>query len=119
MRDCGHRCCHIRTNGYHRHVDAPATCPHCARATLLADTGPPAGESVVLARIVSDVLARVAPEIPGLPAGAELAELVTGHALAVFAAGLVDPELHGLGERERRAVLAARVGLALAFPQGA
>jgi hypothetical protein len=27
--DCGHRCCHIRTNGYHVHAsDAPA-CDRC------------------------------------------------------------------------------------------
>jgi hypothetical protein len=74
------------------------------------------GESVVLGRIVADVVARVAPQIPGLPADAELSELVASHALAVYAAGLVDPDVQVLAERERRTVLAARVGLALAFP---
>jgi hypothetical protein len=82
----------------------------------------PAGdgsESVVLGRIVADVVARVAPQISGLPDDVELTELVASHALAVYAAGLVDPDVQTLGERERRTVLAARVGLALAFPGGA
>jgi hypothetical protein len=76
-------------------------------------------ESHVLGRIVADVVARVAPEIPGLPTDAALTELVASHALAVYAAGLVDPDVQGLDERDRRTVLAARVGLALAFPASA
>jgi hypothetical protein len=73
-------------------------------------------ESHVLGRIVADVLARIAPQIPGLPDGTELTELVASHALAVYAGGLVDPAVQALDERDRRSVLAARVGLALAFP---
>ena len=118
MSDCGHQCCEIPYNGYHAHTGPPSSCRHCA---VTADT--PAmssgAESVVLGRIVADVVARVAPQIPGLPADAELSELVASHALAVYAAGLVDPDVQVLAERERRTVLAARVGLALAFPVSA
>jgi hypothetical protein len=106
---CGHRCCTIADNAYHRHLDPPPTCPQCARAYHQNESG-------LLGRIVNDVLIRVAPEIPGLPTGAELAELVASHALAVYAAALVDPDVRALDERSRRTVLAARVGLALAFP---
>ena len=118
MSDCGHQCCEIPSNGYHAHTGPPSSCRHCATVGPTADRGP-RGESVVLGRIVADVVARVAPQIPGLPADAELSELVASHALAVYAAGLVDPDVQVLAERERRTVLAARVGLALAFPVGA
>jgi hypothetical protein len=128
MDGCGHRCCEIPFNGYHTHAGRPSTCSRCdlARehgAQLAAGhpngtPTPSSHESHVLGRMVADVLARIAPQIPGLPAGTELTELVSSHALAVYAGSIVDPELQHLDERERRSVLAARVGLALAFPHG-
>ena len=60
----------------------------------------------------------VAPEIPGLPEDGELVHLVVCVTLAVYAAAIVDPEVHALDAGERRTVLVARVGLALAFPDG-
>jgi hypothetical protein len=27
--DCGHRCCHIRSNGYHVHASEPCDCDRC------------------------------------------------------------------------------------------
>jgi hypothetical protein len=27
--DCGHRCCHIRSNGYHTHANEPLQCERC------------------------------------------------------------------------------------------
>jgi hypothetical protein len=79
----------------------------------------PGAESAELGRLVADVVARVVPELPGLPAAAELTELVASQALAVYAAGLVDPALQMLHERDRRTALAGRVGLAIAFPDSA
>ena len=58
----------------------------------------------------------MAPQIPGLPNGRGLTDLVTTHALAVYADGLVDENLRGLSDRDRRTVLAGRVGLRLGFP---
>jgi hypothetical protein len=118
MSHCGHQCCEIPSNGYHAHTEPPSSCGRCGDAGDSAvDAGPGQGrESAVLGRLVADVVARVAPQIPGLPAETELTEIVASHALAVYAAGLVDPDLQILGERDRRTVLAARVGLALAFP---
>jgi hypothetical protein len=144
MSDCGHLCCEIPSNSYHAHIGPPSICQQCASAsaTVSASPGSASGpepavigadvaadrgaavvgtrsESHVLGRIVADVVARVVPQIPGLPVETELTELVASHALAVYAAGLVDPDVQVLGERERRTVLAARVGLALAFPVSA
>jgi hypothetical protein len=134
MNGCGHRCCEIPSNSYHTHLGSPAACPRCAHEPLPGPVSPfapppPAAppapgdegdgasaEGYLLGHIVSDVLARLAPEIPGLPSGDELAELVTSHALALYAAGIVEPGLQSLSERERHTVLASRVGLALAFP---
>ena len=28
--DCGHHCCHIRTNGYHVYASDPGECDRCA-----------------------------------------------------------------------------------------
>ena len=131
MSGCGHRCCEIPSNSYHTHTGPPAVCGRCASAidpvagSACADqTGaaggeqaePGAPESYLLGRIVADVVARVVPQIPGLPSGTELTELVASHALAVYASGLVEPEIQSLDDRDRRSVLAARVGMALAFP---
>ena len=27
--DCGHHCCHIRTNSYHVHAQEPGSCDRC------------------------------------------------------------------------------------------
>jgi hypothetical protein len=134
MDGCGHRCCEIPSNSYHTHLGTPSTCARCAHEPGTGPVSafaspPPAGppavsddgegpspESYLLGRIVADVLARLAPEIPGLPAGDELSELVASHALALYAAGIVEPDLQSLSERERHTVLTSRVGLALAFP---
>jgi hypothetical protein len=122
MSHCGHQCCEIPSNGYHAHIEPPATCPRCGGtgSTVVSRSRPssagPANESAVVGRIVADVVARVAPEIPGLPRDGELAGMVASHALAAYAAGLIDPDVQVLDEREQRTVLAGRVGLALAFP---
>jgi hypothetical protein len=131
MDGCGHRCCEIPHNGYHTHTGRPSGCTRCATAPGTVGTGtlpdaatrpatdadrPHGYESHVLGRIVADVLARIAPQIPGLPGGTELTELVSSHALAVYASSLIDPDVQTLDEREQRTVLATRVGLALAFP---
>jgi hypothetical protein len=71
---------------------------------------------VPLGRIVAEVVARVAPEIPGLPAASQLADLVARHSLAVYSDALADPEVLGLSEEDQTTVLAGRVGIALAFP---
>lgn len=111
MRDCGHRCCAIRANAYHAHVDPPGGCDRCARATER--------DRQMLAEVITSVITRVAPEIPGLPTGADLTELVTGQTVATYARALTEPAVQGLSERERRTVLAGRVGVALAALAGA
>jgi hypothetical protein len=139
MNGCGHRCCEIPSNSYHTHLGEPSGCGRCAdrpeppaahepepevTMPVPAVVEPPPGddgenasrESYLLGRVVADVLTRVAPQIPGLPTGTELNELVASHALALYASGIVEPDLQNLDERERRTVLATRVGLALAFP---
>jgi hypothetical protein len=103
---CGHRCCEIADNAYHAHLDTPESCPRCGL------TGAP----VPLGRVVAEVVTRVAPEIPGLPASGELAELVARLSLSVHAEGLTDPEVLRLAEVDQTTVLAGRVGIALAFP---
>jgi hypothetical protein len=51
--DCGHHCCHIRTNGYHVHASEPAECDRCdsgvwPRVATLTDqlVGHASGQSV-------------------------------------------------------------------------
>jgi hypothetical protein len=113
VSDCGHQCCEISGNGYHRHIRPPADCRRCASAPEVAAAD---DERVAVARIVADVVGQVAPQIPGLPPGAELARLVAREALTIYAAAAIDPDVQALGERDQRSVLAGRVGLALAFP---
>lgn len=109
--NCGHQCCEIPSNRYHTHAGPPAHCPRCAR------TGGHEGPvTVTLGRILADVLARVAPQIPGLPTDEELTDLVASHTMTVYATGLIDPDVQRLDEREQRTVLAGRVGMELAFP---
>jgi hypothetical protein len=66
--DCGHACCHIRTNGYHVHAHEPSECERCASdvwpriAALTAElighgTGAPLRPVVVAGRD--------APSVPG------------------------------------------------------
>jgi hypothetical protein len=112
VSDCGHRCCEISANGYHKHIRPPEECGRCAGTTGVAAAGP--GEAI--ARIVADVVGQVAPQIPGLPPRAELAALVVREAHTIYAAAAIDPDVQALGERDQRSVLAGRVGLALAFP---
>jgi hypothetical protein len=109
--NCGHRCCAIRDNPYHRHADPPSGCERCAALgdPVVAD------EHVDLAELVAEVLAHVVPQIPGLPSGIELAERVCAETRAVHAAAAGDPLLAGLNLEEQRTVLAGRVALALAF----
>ena len=35
--DCGHPHCEMRTNGYHSHLDPPATCPLCPCPQVVLD----------------------------------------------------------------------------------
>lgn len=110
---CGHICCQIRANPYHRHHDTPETCPRCAaidRAETEAATG------VTLGRLVGSVFAHIAPEIPGLPEGDALAEAVASACLRVYGESHHDPAIAALSPAEHRHVLAGRVGLLLAFP---
>lgn len=111
MSFCHHACCAIPDNGYHRHAEPPVTCPRCARAR-------PDAETPLLGAVMASVMSRVVPHIPGLPGGAALANLVTRQSLATYTQARDDPEVQALGDRERRTVLAGRVGLALAFPCG-
>jgi hypothetical protein len=111
VNDCGHRCCRIAGNAYHSHVEPPTTCPRCA-----ALVPPEEADVAGLAHLVADVVANVAPQIPGLPGGPTLAELVGEHALAVFRSALAEPTLQVMPRAERRTVLAGRVALVLAFP---
>jgi hypothetical protein len=120
MGHCGHRCCRIPFNGYHAHVTPPASCPGCATGASLNLPSPPDGlaagdcrETTELGQMVADVLAQVVPDDSD-PRGAQLAEIVANHALAVYASGLVDPDIQCLGDQDRRAVLTARVGHAVA-----
>jgi hypothetical protein len=103
---CGHRCCEIADNAYHAHLEPPEVCARCGLM----------GSSVPLGRIVAEVVSRVAPEIPGLPVSAELAELVARLSLTVYAEAVADPEVLRLAEDDQTTVLAGRVGIALAFP---
>jgi hypothetical protein len=62
---------------------------------------------------------RVAPEIPGLPTDPRaLLDHVIDLTTEVHRRARADPEIQRLSPRRRRTVLAARVGLALAFPDG-
>jgi hypothetical protein len=108
-RTCEHSCCSIRGNPYHLHERPPERCLGCSAAD-----GEPSGE-VSLGELVAEVVARVAPEIPGLPTGRELVEQITAETRAVHAAAAADPVLAGVPAAERHTVLAGRVGLALAF----
>jgi hypothetical protein len=88
MTDCGHTCCAISANRYHAHNAEPDACEHC-----------------------------VAPEIPGLPTDPDrLLDHVIELTASVHEASRADPAIQRLSPRWRRTVLAARVGLALAFP---
>jgi hypothetical protein len=119
VNHCGHRCCEITGNAYHSHVEPPATCPRCAaRPSGPGDVPPPpeGSDLVSLGHLVADVVTNVAPEIPGLPGGSALAQLVGDSALSVYRAALSEPTLQVLPRAERQIVLAGRVGLALAFP---
>ena len=86
--DCGHPCCAIATQRLPRPPGAAGLCRRCASAAIAA--GEPV-ESVILGRMVASVITHVAPQIPGLPEGQELAELVASKALQIYADGLVDP----------------------------
>jgi hypothetical protein len=117
VRHCGHRCCAITANAYHVHADPPLSCTRCAAVPPGADpAADEAAEVMSLAQLVADVVAQVAPQIPDLPTGAALAELVGAVALHVHRNADEDDGLHGLDPDERSLVLAGRVGLALAFP---
>lgn len=117
VADCGHRCCRIRANAYHVHPRSPERCQPC-RAAAAREPEPRTPVVTVedLALVVESVLTRVAPEVPGLPTGATLTELVSASALDHWVAALDDPDLIGTDRRERRRILAGRVGVALAFP---
>ena len=88
----------------------------CGACTGAAVPTGDAHELVTLSRLVVDVVSRVAPQITGLPAEPEWSELVASTSSAVYQAALVDPDVQRLPGHEQRIVLAARVGLALAFP---
>jgi hypothetical protein len=38
---CGHRCCTITTNDYHRHLLPPDVCPRCAQVVHPSHCGEP------------------------------------------------------------------------------
>jgi hypothetical protein len=106
--DCGHICCTIAGNRYHAHRDPPGLCDRCAWAD-----GDDAPRTVGLGSLVeAAVVAHLAPEVPGLPTGAELAERVGPEVLAVCEQARTDPDLAGLGADELRLALAGRVVIA-------
>jgi hypothetical protein len=109
MAGCRHRCCAIRSNPYHSHVDPPEGCRRC-RVADVERLGFEVDE------LVDAVLATLTPEIPGLPRGEPLAELVLAHAADVCLAAQDDPQLEHLDPEQRRTVLAGRVAVALAYP---
>jgi hypothetical protein len=108
VTSCGHRCCEIAGNSYHRHADPPDTCARCTALAREID-------AVSLGQLVAEVVALVVPEIPGLPRGSELSTLVGIETTAVHRAARHDPQLYGLDADLRRTVLAGRVGISLAF----
>jgi hypothetical protein len=109
---CGHRCCSIATNAYHSHQHEPADCERCAAIPVDAD-GPL--HVVSLGRLVASVVTHIVPQIPGLD-GPDVRQRVASECLRIYAEGLSDPNVQALDALEQRSVLAARVGLALAFP---
>jgi hypothetical protein len=110
---CGHRCCSIATNAYHCHQVEPEDCERCAAVGV-----DPPGEShvVSLGRLVSSVILHVVPQIHGLDESPDVGQRVASECLRVYAEGLADQDVQALDPREQGSVLAARVGLALAFP---
>ena len=109
MTRCGHLCCAIADNRYHAHTVTPAECENCPEAAAEIDG---------LADIVSSVIDRVVPQIPGLPTDPDyLLELVIDLTTRVHERARCDPDIERLSPRRRRTVLAARVGLGLAFPE--
>jgi hypothetical protein len=109
VNTCGHLCCEIAHNRYHSHTTAPAECDHCPDAAAEIDG---------LADIVTSVIDRVAPEISGLPTDPDvLLDHVVDLTTRVHERARTDPAIQQLSPRRRRTVLAARVGLGLAFPE--
>jgi hypothetical protein len=105
---CGHHCCRIAANAYHVHAAAPERCEHCHDARTEVDN---------LSAIVNAVVDRVAPEIPGLPRDPDqLVDRVIAVTADIHQRSLAEPDLAHLSLNRRRTVLAARVGIALAFP---
>jgi hypothetical protein len=90
-------------------ADADATPLSAWVAAVLAD----------LREIVPAVMERFVPQIDGLPSGEELDSLVKNHCYLVYLTALGDPDLHSTHSAEWRKTIAARVGLALAFPANA
>jgi hypothetical protein len=107
MSTCGHACCGITGNRYHVHTHEPGACGRCAEAL---DHRP-----VSTGTIVADVISRVVPEIPGLPAGAELIERVSVEVTAACTDARTDPDLAGLDPAALHTTISGRVGIALAF----
>jgi hypothetical protein len=105
---CGHDCCVVAGNRYHAHAATPETCEHCVDARHEIDD---------LGDIVTAVVDRVAPQIPGLPTDPDaMLVRVIDVTARVHEAARHEAEVERLSPRRRRTVLAARVGLALAFP---
>jgi hypothetical protein len=107
---CAHRCCTISGNAYHRHRSPPDLCARCQ--DQLDEE-----EVAELADIVGTVIDRIAPAIPGLPSDPDaLLDLVLSVTTDVYTRSWAEGQLQGLAPGRRRTVLAARVGIALAFP---
>jgi hypothetical protein len=84
-----------------------------------SDDEPPVEIVQDLRDIAAAVIERFAPQIDGLPSGDELGTLVNRNTFVVYRMALDDPDLTGVDPIEWRRVVAARVGLALAFPEAA
>jgi len=113
MDDCAHRCCALRSNPYHTHTSPPTGCPRCAAADDGAWGEDGANEIPIIA---ARVLHAVAPQIPHLPAGEQLDELVHATTMSTYHDSMGEPQVRALSRTDRRRVIAARVGLTLAFP---
>jgi hypothetical protein len=108
---CGHRCCSVPANPCHTHMTKPPECQGCA-ASRQAERRAPGEESVITAVVMRSIV----PQISGLPVGRELDRLVAEQVRAHYLGALDDGALADLDANEWCGVVAARVGLALAFP---
>jgi hypothetical protein len=89
----------------------PPECQGCS-ASRQAERRAAGEESVITAAVMRSIV----PQISGLPTGRELDRLVAELVQTQYLGALDDADLEDLDVNEWCGVIAARVGLALAFP---